>query len=493
MKIFTGDQISQADRYTIEHEPIRSINLMERAAEVISQWICNNIPQETPLVFFIGKGGNGGDGLAVARILYNVGFDCTVCLIADKTVMSEDCRYNLGRLPRGLSVKILDDLVIAENTVIIDALLGSGLKGTVKEPVKGAIESINALGCRVISIDLPSGMFTEGSSAENVVVHAETTLAIQFPKLSMLLPDSGEAAGRVVVLNIGLSEDYLYQMPSAYYYVDADLAAKIVKPRAKFAHKGTYGHALLICGSEGMTGAAVLATGAALRSGCGIVTTHVPVNERSVIHTTNPSAIVDCDPERVFSQLPANIEPYSAIGVGCGIGGAQVTVSALEELLNLGKQLVIDADAINIIAANPKMIPMLPAGSVLTPHIGELRRMIGEWSDDTLRNEKVAAFAKRTSCIVVVKGAHTMICLPDGRCYFNSTGSSAMAKGGSGDVLAGYITGLIARGYTAEEAAILGVYVHGAAGDKAAEYFGAEGMNSGDIIDFLGETMAEIK
>lgn len=489
MKILTGAQIAAADRYTIEHEPVESIDLMERASETIAQWVCNNIPQGTPLCFFTGKGNNGGDALAVARMLHNVGFPCTVYTPFNKKALSAECRFNLERLPRGVKVRGVEKIVIPENAVVIDGLLGSGIKGEAAEPVAGLIDLINKLDCPVISIDIPSGMSTEYGNKGRRTVKATTTLTLEFPKLSLLLPEAGESAGEVVVLPIELDARFMEDSDSPYYYMTgADIEA-LWLPRAKFGHKGNFGHALLVCGSEEMPGAAVLAAGGALRSGCALVTVHLPREERFVIHATNPSALVNGDPKAFFSQLPEDMDKYDAVGVGCGIGQHIVTVAALEKLLLTGKRLVIDADALNIVAASPRLQRLIPPGSILTPHPGELKRLVGEWADDHERIRKTVALSSRLQCTVVVKGAHTMICTA-GRIVFNSTGNPGMAKGGSGDVLAGYITGLLARGYGSHEAAILGVYIHGEAGDKAAEYFGQEGMNASDIIDCLAECQA---
>lgn len=493
MKILTGQQIREADRYTIEHEPVESLALMERASEAIAQWVCNNVPQEQPLAFFIGKGNNGGDGLAVARMLHNVGYSCSVYALFDKQQMSAECRYNLERLPRGVRVRGLDTVAVAQDAVVIDALLGTGVHGDISDIVRGAIALVNRLGCRVISIDLPSGMLSEYGNAGREVVQADVTLTLEFPKLSLLLPEAGEAAGEIVVLPIELDEGYKRQARSSYYYTDSRDVSGLVLPRNRFAHKGTYGHALLVCGSQGMMGAAVLATGAALRSGCGLVTAHIPAGERFVLHASCPSALVSGDPMPVFSRLPDDLTKYTAVGIGSGVGRDDQSVRAFGALLSCGMPMVIDADALNMLAARPELAGSMPTGCVLTPHLGELRRLVGAWNDDEDRIGKVRAFAARYGCYLVIKGAHTMICSPDGRLYFNATGNPGMAKGGSGDVLTGYIAGLLARGYDPLSAALLGVYVHGAAGDKAAAYYGQEGMNAADLIDFLGEALAEIQ
>lgn len=492
MKILTGNQIKDADAYTIENEPVGSLELMERASEAMAQWICHNIDQSALLVFLVGKGNNGGDGLAMARILFHAGYNCEVYLTAEMKDLSYDCRFNLGRLPKNVSLSRIGNISVAPGDIIIDAILGSGIKGKVTGGLREIIGHVNTLSNKVISIDVPSGMPTENGKRSDIVIHADVTLTIQFPKLSMLQPESGEFAGEIVVIDIGLDREFMEAAESPYYYINADFVAERLLPRAKFGHKGTYGHALLICGSKGMAGAAVLAAGAALRSGCGLVTVHIPESERAVIHTTNPSAIVSIDSHDVFSELPGDIEKYNVIGVGPGMGNALQTKKAIEELLSAGRPMVIDADAINIIAENPELLRKIPEGSVLTPHIGELRRLIGEWGSDQEKRDKVIRLARQINSVLIVKGAHTMICTPDGKLLFNSSGNAGMAKGGSGDVLTGYLTGLISRGYNLVDAAVIAVYIHGKAGDKAAEYFGIEGMNSQDIIDFLGEAMAEI-
>ena len=494
MKILTGERIREADRYTIEHEPVESLALMERASEAIARWISIRIGTECPLVFFIGKGNNGGDGLAVARMLYGMGYICSVYMLFGKNDLSEECRCNFERLPEGINIAAIEECpVMAGNTVVVDAMLGTGVHGDVAEPISGAIRTINTSGCRVISIDLPSGMLSEFGNAGRETVRASVTLTLEFPKLCLLLPESGEAAGEVEVLPIGLSAEYMQQVSSPYRYVDEAFVRSLILPRSLYAHKGTYGHLLLVCGSEGMAGAAVLAAGAALRSGCGLVTVRLPRSERFAVHAGCPSAVVSLDPEPVFSALPSEMDSYRAVGAGCGMGRHPLSARALERLLHCGKPTVLDADALNLLADCPALRERIPAGSVLTPHPGELRRLIGTWADDREKIDKVKRLAADHGCFVVVKGAHTMTCTPEGNLYFNSSGNPGMAKGGSGDVLTGYLSGLLARGYDPLSAALLGVFVHGRAGDKAADCYGQEGMNAADIVEFLGEAFAGIE
>lgn len=494
MKILTGKQIKGLDRYTIEHEPIEPIGLMERASEAMAQIVAQRTGGEKLLVFVIGKGNNGGDGLAMARMLSYAGLTCYAIMASPTEELSEDCRCNFDRLPE--SVQLIDEIPPVRDDyeiAVVDALLGSGMKGEPAGRYKDLIDSINSSGHYVISVDLPSGMKTEFGNDPGSIVHADLTLTIEFPKLAMLLPEAGECCGEIEIVSAGLDEEFIEKVPSPYIYVTSDLIRRFIKRRSKFSHKGTYGQTLLVCGSKGMMGAAVLATNAALRSGCGLVTSHIP-HVGSMAATVNaPSAMLSLDPADHFSELPNDLDKFDSVGVGCGLGQNAQTAEALEGLLkkcNCG--MVLDADALNIIARNPDLRQLIPAGSVLTPHPGELKRMVGEWHDDADKISRASSLAVKLGAVVVVKGACSMICMPDGRVCFNPTGNAGMAKGGSGDVLAGLLAGLMARGYSSEEAALLGVYVHGRAGEKAAEYYGEEAMNSSDIIDFIGDAFGEL-
>jgi NAD(P)H-hydrate epimerase len=495
MKIFTGEQIRAADRYTIENEPVASIDLMERAAEAIAGWISRNMDRQNPLLFIAGKGNNGGDGLAAARILKRKGFECQIYMAYGKDSLTGECRTNLERLPAGITFVSPDSLKKTDRrTVIIDALLGTGISGDIREPAAGIISSVNSLNSRVISIDLPSGMSTEPpvrpcsdkAARDRQIIRADITLAIQFPKLSMMLPETGEYAGTVITVPAGISRQYLENTPSLYNYIDRTLIDRLALRRAKFGYKNLYGHAMLICGSKNMTGAAILATGGALRSGCGLVSAHIPYEERVAMQTALPPAILSYDSDGYFSRLPDDINKYNAIGTGCGLGTRPATMKVFETLLKSVKiPLVIDADALNLLAMNRELLKHIPENSVLTPHQGELKRLTGKWDCEEDRRRKIMQLSSETKSVVAVKGAHTAIYLPDGNVYFNSTGNPGMAKGGSGDVLTGLITGLMARGYGSFEATVTGVYFHGLAGDRACEKYGCESMNSFDLLEEL--------
>lgn len=498
MKILTGSQIKEADKYTIENEPISSLELMERASLYMSNEVIKILNDDVPLLFFIGKGNNGGDGLAMARILSENGYRCMVYCIYSKEDMTEDCRANLERLPADVEILnpdiIFQNILVNEDILIIDAILGSGVKGIVKEPISEVIRWINNLPNQVVSIDLPSGMKTEWNNEDDKsIIKADYTLTIEFPKIGMLLPDVGEYCGEIIIVPIGLSQEYINETFSNYNYTDKEYIQSLTEKRSKFTYKNAHGHALLICGSKNMGGTATLATAGALRSGCGLVTTHLPYEARYGIMANCPSAMLSFDEGDMFTVLPSNLDKYSVVGAGCGIGQSEETVMALGLLFqSVTYPIVIDADALNIIATHRQLHNFIPKNSVLTPHLGELRRLVGAWDSEKHKIELVRQQASDLESVIVVKGAYTMICLPDGNCFFNSTGNAGMAKGGSGDILTGLITGLIGRGYSSSKAAIIGVYLHGLAGDLAASELSQEAMNSTDIVDYLPKAFIEL-
>lgn len=537
MKILTGKDIREADLYTIEHEPVASIELMERAALALEAEIAaaaettegQKTAAEAPEYLIIaGKGNNGGDGLAVARLLRGRFGDTrsiSVILPAAPDQLSPDCRLNMHLLPAGISLfSFADGHITADgsevppeqlfrgNTVVIDAILGTGVTGAVRGAALQAIRLVNehSRRCRmVISIDMPSGLPTEPRNREEAAgadtIAADLTLTIEFPKLSLLLPETGRYAGRLRTVHIGLDRKFIDSRESAYAAVDAAYVPTLLRPRGEFDHKGTHGHALVIAGSAEYMGAAILCTGAALRSGCGLVSAHIPAAGRTAMLISHPAAIISADEAPVFSSHPADLGKYSAVAVGPGIGRSEAAAAALEKLLACLPQhpgirtAVLDADALNIISERPEMLAMIPEGSVLTPHVGELSRLLraagsrglledvapagAQWRDDLHKVALVRQLCARLKSVIVLKGAHTMVCSPDGRCFFNMSGNPGMAKGGSGDVLTGLVAGLAARGYDSLSAAILGVWFHGLAGDAAASLRGMEAMNAEDILE----------
>ncbi|MDR0955480.1 MAG: NAD(P)H-hydrate dehydratase [Rikenellaceae bacterium] len=489
MKILTGKQIREADRATLENQELHSTDLMERASERMAEYLMGRYDRSRTFLIGVGKGNNGGDGLAVARLLAENGYNCRVYTLFPPEACTEDYRINLRRLPASVGVEPFrpDAPPIPEpGAIVVDALLGVGVEGMAREPIATAIQRINSAGREVVSIDIPSGMATEFGNSDRPIVMADVTLALQFPSLSMLLPEAGECAGEVVPIDIGLDQRFIDEAPSPYFYVTADEVRHLVEKRPKFAFKNEYGHALLIAGSPGMWGAAVLATGGALRSGCGLVTVHLPLAAHPLIHTKHPAALVSADGGDRFTQLPRDLEKYTAIGIGSGLGQAPESLRAFEELLqSYRRPMVIDADGLNLLSANRELLKAVPPGSILTPHVGELRRLIGSWKDDSEKLQKTTELAAFLGGYVVIKGAYSVVCDPDGNYWFNSTGNPGMAKGGSGDVLTGLMTGLLAKGMNPRSVAILATYLHGTAGDQAARHWGQEAMNAEDIMQNL--------
>ena len=486
MKIFTDRQHSEWDRYTMEHEPIASIDLMERAAHRLADALCRYVPQGAKLTFFVGKGNNGGDGLAMARLLSRQGYVCRVVLLMPDS-LNDNCRINLGRLPQSVAVGYDLYSIGSNDEILVDAILGSGFVGEASREILEAVHYINSLPNYTVSIDLPSAMHTEFGNRYADVVHADLTLTIESPKLAFVLPEAGDACSTIEIVSIGLNDSFADIAPTPYHYTDKAYIESISATRRdKFSYKGDYGHTLLICGSKGMAGAAFLATGAALKSGCGYVTTALPDSYTAALASVYPSALTIGQEADFFCHIPDRLDRYTSIAIGCGLGRHPELAATVERLFEAyRKPMVVDADAINLLAEHPTLQRLLPKGSILTPHDGELARLVGRWTSQREKIEAVVGLAKELSVVVVSKGAHTMVCLPDSTLWFNSTGNPFMAKAGSGDVLTGLLAGLMARGYTPQDAARIGVYHHGLAGDMAAAGISGESFCSNDLIPLI--------
>lgn len=505
MKILNSAQVKELDAYTIKNEPILSINLMERAAGACSDWITDKFTGKPGIKVFAGPGNNGGDGLAIARMLAKK--DYTVDVFMKSTQLSKDAQINYDRiLQQGLiNVSILNsenDLPkINESDIIIDALFGSGLSRPVEGFYAKIINYINNSKARIVSIDIPSGFFSEDNSGFKKtskgtyknVVQANYTLSLELPFLSFFFPDAQPHVGEWFCLPIGLSKDYLSALNSDNEYITRNMITKTVKKRNKFDHKGTYGHALLIAGSYGKMGAAILAAKACLRTGVGLLTTHFPVSGYDIMQTAVPEAMVCIDESGNRFCKSDEQDLYQAIGIGPGIGQKQATLNSLIGVLNNAKKpVVLDADALNLLSKNKDLYDLIPKDSILTPHPGEFKRLAGNSTSYFEQYQKQITLAKEQKLIVILKGAHTAIALANGKCYFNSTGNPGMATAGSGDVLTGILTSLLAQGYEPDKAAIFGVYLHGLAGNLAAKKTSMQSLIAGDIIDNLGKAFKQI-
>ena len=500
MKILKADQIRSWDQYTIEHEPVASIDLMERAATKCFEWLDNNGWFVHSFAIFCGKGNNGGDGLAIARMLAVRGCKISVYILEFGHKGTDDFQTNLARLHQYPAVDIhfiqeeSNFHTLSQETVIIDALFGSGLTRPLEGFTAKLVDHINNSGCTVIAIDVPSGISVDQSSKGNKIVKAKYTLSFQCYKLAFLVAENADFIGEVIILDIGLLPEFLGSLDTNFELVDKPIIRSIYKPRNRFAHKGNFGHAMIIAGSYGKMGAAVLAAKACLRSGVGLLTCFVPKCGYEVLQTAIPEAMVITDANSsIITKIDDDVLKYDSIGIGPGLGTGSETRTAIKELLSIYKKsIVIDADALNGLSME-KSLPSLPPGSVLTPHPKEFERLVGECKNDFKRIEKALNNAKLINCLIVLKGHHTFIACPTGKGYFNNTGNAGMATAGSGDVLTGMITGLLTQDYASEDASILAVYLHGLAGDIAAEEFSKEAMIAGDIIDSIGKAFKQLE
>lgn len=502
MKLFTCRQIAEIDSLTMKLEPISSIDLMERAAQRISDWILQHFRNDQPVYIFAGPGNNGGDALAVARMLAESNYICTVFFSDFGRELKNDAVTNHVRLIEQNKV-ILNTIdseesipKIPSDVIVIDGLFGSGLNKPLTGLAKSIVQMINQSGATVISIDIPSGLFGEDNSSNDfsAVVQAHFTLTFQFPKLSFFSPENAEIVGNWHVLSILLHPEAILQTESKYFTLGKTFISGILKKRGKFSHKGTFGHALLIAGSYGKMGASVLASRACLRAGVGLLTSHVPRMGYEIIQNSVPEAMCSIDTSsEIFTDFPSP-ELFSAIGIGPGLGKNSETQLALKKLLQAEPvKLVIDADGLNILAENKAWIELLPENVILTPHPKEFERLVGATSNSYERLQKQLDFSVRHKVIIVLKGAHTCITVPDGSAFFNETGNPGMATAGSGDVLTGIILGLLAQSYSPEEATLIGVYLHGLAGDIAASTVGQQALIAGDIINHMGAAFLQLE
>lgn len=500
MKFFHTSQIRELDAYTIEHEPIASIDLMERAARALTVAILERY-SGCSFAVFAGPGNNGGDGLAVARMLAAEGCDVEAWLINPKGKLSPDCAANLERLKSaGVPFTVIANGFsmppLCKDTIIIDAIFGSGLnRHACGSLFADVIEGINAAGCRVVAVDMPSGLLGENNHPlSGAVVRATETFTLQFPKLSLLMPENAQFVGNLSILDIGLSQEWIEREPSSLYFADEKEINALLRPRGRHAHKGNFGRALLVAGSRGMAGASVLASRAALRSGVGLLTVHVPACNNAIMQVAVPEAMTSIDSNDCCFSDNVDTCKYNAVAVGPGLGQSHESKEALLNLISgCNVPLLLDADALNILSQCADWMNLVPMGSVFTPHPGEFARLFGAAPGRYHAIESVRAIARDYGFTIVLKGAYTTIITPDGNLCFNSTGNPGMATGGSGDVLTGIILSMLAQGYSSANAARIAAYVHGLAGDLAASEFGETALVAGDIISFLPKAWLSVE
>ena len=492
MKIFNAAQIKEWDAETIKQRGISSLDLMEKASIAFVSKFKSKFSISLPVAVVCGTGNNGGDGLAIARMLSMDGFDIKIWLADFDQKKSDDFISNLNRLP-GYGHIPLEYIDMAEppvfepNVVIIDAIFGTGLN----KPLDGKFEDLvlwlNSLHHTIVSVDIPSGMFTNEHT--EIAIEADYTFTFQTPKLSFFLPCYEKFTGKVSILDIGLIPEYSAKANTSYYLIEPELIKQCINKRGKFTHKGNFGHALMINGSYGKAGAAILSAKACLRSGVGLLTNHLPVNLYPILQMAVPEAMASLDQHDYYwSSLPENIRRFSAIGVGCGIDQKESTVRIFQSLIqDYDGKMVLDADALNIISSNKELLNHIPVGSILTPHLKEFERLFGKSNSCFDRLALLRESAKKYAVTIILKGAHSAIAMNDGTVYFNCSGNPGMATAGAGDVLTGILTAFLAQGYDTNTAAIMATYIHGLAGDFAYQGESYESMIASDIIDNLGK------
>ncbi|PUZ24329.1 NAD(P)H-hydrate epimerase [Chitinophaga costaii] len=507
MKIFSAAQVREADAYTIEHLPITSLQLMEKAAIQCTQWLETRYSQGYSFHIFCGAGNNGGDGLAITRLLRQLGYEATAYLLQYTDQFSTDNRANQAALHSQETAAIItlqpgDKFpALPEHAILVDAIFGTGMSRPLLGFLAETVQQLNALKDRytIVSIDLPSGMLADESTKDLLSVQAHHTLSFEVYKLAFLLPENASRTGEVHILPIGLHKDYITQTPTRYELADTALIQSIYKPRQPFSHKGTYGHVLLIAGSYGKLGAAVLSAQACLHAGVGLLTVYVPEAGYNIIQLAAPAAmcLVDDNPQQSVQFHEAvtadGAGKYKTIAIGPGLGTSGDTARAFKKLLQRYRSpMVIDADALNILAAEKQLLDLVPPHSLLTPHPKEFERLFGPSANDVERLEKLAAAARERQLYILLKGRYTAIAGPDGAVYFNATGNAGMATGGSGDVLTGILAGILAQGYAPKDAMVLGAWLHGLAGDLGAAASSQEALLASDMVQYIGKAYQEI-
>ncbi len=500
MKILDVQQLAEADKVTIEKQGITSGMLMERAATLVYNEIHSRLQgAQLPIKIFCGIGNNGGDGLVVGRLLLEQNYNVTIYVVNYSNARSNDFLANYNKIKdistiRPTSISRREDFPkLSDEDFIIDAIFGIGLNRPLEDWVAQLVKHINKYRAFVVSIDMPSGLFADKTpSKKDAVIKAKFTLTFQAPKLVFFLPQVAEYLGDLKVLDIGLDREYLDKTSVKALLIDKQEAINFYMPRKNVSHKGNYGHSLIIGGSYGKIGSISLTATAALRSGAGLVTIYAPKCGYQILQTVLPEAMVLTDKhENELSKIEFEIKP-DVICFGMGAGTSKITTIAFKELLEKTKDpMVIDADGLNILSKEKELLKQVPKNSVLTPHPKELERLVGKWKDDFEKLEKARIFSKKYKLVLVIKGAHTITVSGD-KLFVNNTGNPGMATAGSGDVLSGVITSLISQGYEPAIAAVFGVYLHGRAGDIAAEKFSCQGMISGDIAKNIGAAFLDL-
>lgn len=493
MKIFSPEQLSELDQLTIKEKQISSHQLMQTAAEKASDELLEHLNKNQKIYFFCGIGNNAGDGFAMAKIFLDQGFEVEVFVLKYADNLSHDAQLNYDILKEKITIHEIfeaEELPNFENnSVVVDAIFGVGLNREMPKFVQEIISFSNKTESYKVAIDCPSGLYAHQANQKNdMIFNADLTLTFHAPKLSFLFSDFGNQVGEMKILDIGLLQKHHFK--SEYNFIDKEFIKSIFKKRETYSHKGTYGHIVLVGGQKGMFGSVMLSAKAAMRSGVGKLTVLCPPKAVEMLNIILPEAMtIESESENFISYQEFDFS-YQTLGIGMGIGTSENAFTALKSYLeNSEKPILTDADGLNLMSQNKDLLQLLPAKSVLTPHIGELKRLIGEWNNSFEMLEKAKSFSKKYDCILVIKEAFTKVVFHDD-IYINSTGNAGLATAGSGDVLAGIISGLMAQNYSSLQASILGIYLHGLSADLYIDKFSENSLIASDLIDYLGNAFS---
>lgn len=498
LPLLTSPQIREADAYTIAHEPISSVELMERASKAFVGWFVNHFPDKKQSIsIYCGTGNNGGDGLAIARILHGHGYkalNIKIARFSDKA--SDDFNANFKKVQDMIpiaEIKPGDAFPDEDSAIIIDAMLGSGLNKPLHGDYEKLVKHLNSLEKTVVAVDIPTGFFAEGDiKPDNMVLKAKLVITFQQPKINFLLPESGPVMECWEAVNIGIDEKFVQSLDSLYQFVTEKDIRQLMKPRHKFSNKGTFGHALIVAGQAKTMGAALLCSSACAHAGAGLTTACIPESGLTALNSYLPEIMAVVRQGNDLPQIDWN--KFSTMGIGPGLGNDENSLNLICDILtNYKKPIVIDADALNILAEHKQLWSMIPEGSIITPHMKEFDRLFGESNSWWQRLQTAIEKAKEHKICIVLKNDYTITATPDGKAYFNSTSNASMASGGMGDVLTGIITALLAQKYSSRDACIIGTYIHGKAGDELALPNRMHVVLPGKLVSQLPVTMAKFK
>ena len=513
MKIVTAAQMQTLDRRAISESHIPSLVLMERAGEAVVEQLERRFsPLKGKRVTIVcGKGNNGGDGFVVARLLAQKRIIIQIVMLAKPADLSRDARVMHGRLVRAVKKNVFrtaddPDLlrdVLGSSDLIVDAILGTGLSSAVTGPYEGAIRALNGAGHPVIAVDIPSGLHSDTGSALGTAVRADLTVTLGLPKIGLYIGQGIDHAGTVHVADIGIPASLVDQLESRILLLTREDAKAALPVRKPSSHKGTFGHAGIIAGSVGKTGAAAMAAKAALRVGAGLVTVAIPSSVNDTLEAKLLEAMTIPMPETKARTLARSSldrlltfgRTRTAIAIGPGLTTHPETVDLIQELVKrIDKPCVLDADALNALAGKASLLTESKFPPILTPHPGEMSRLEIDSSPQSVNADRIGVasrFARERGVLVVLKGARTIIARPDGMTAVCPTGNPGMATAGTGDVLTGMITGFLAQGLSQWDAACTGTYIHGLAGDLAARTVGQAAMIAGDLIEHIPEAVTQ--